>query len=191
MFASLEISPSGAADQAGWTWPLVREAYKRAQWTWGVTAWCLPSAALYGAQELLRVGADRYSARDFPALFRSLGPAAEASIGTVWARVANATPPDAPPGVRVHCLYGVGVRTPVHYAFPDGDLSAEPIVTYGDGDGQQDVATNGGCTRWRRPGAPEVVVRTFDGVDHDSILSDAAVLAYVLREVLVPVNMTT
>ena len=99
------------------------------------------------------------------------------------------TPADAAPGVRVWCLYGTGVPTPVHYAFPEGfnrssRHPARPEVTMGDGDGQQPTESNGACVRWRRPGEPRVEVQTFVGADHDSILSDERVHQFVLERVL-------
>ena len=109
----------------------------------------------------------------------------------VWPLVVNSTPPDASPLVRVWCLYGVGVPTPVHYAFSSGNLSEEPTVTMGDGDGQQPTESNGACARWRRGGGggaengTDVIVQTFAGASHDSILSDERVLSWVLGHVLV------
>ena len=158
-------------------------AYRATQWSWGVTAWCLPQPGLYGRRPLVSVGSRDYSAEALPALFDLVGAT---PLGRTWPLVVNATPPEAAPGVRtVWCVYGVGVPTPVHYRFADGNLSTPPEVTMGDGDGQQPTESNAACARWRAPGA-EVLLQAFPRADHDSILSDERVLRYVLDTVLAP-----
>jgi lysophospholipase-3 len=158
-----------------------RHAYRRTQWTWGVTSWCLPQAGVYGARPLLRVGSDVYTARSLEPAFARFGLPPE--VERVWQLVANSTPAEASPGVKVWCLYGTGVPTPIAYAFPDGNLSTTPLITWGDGDGQQPTESNAACLRWRRDGT-EVVAQAFVGVDHDQILNDSSVVRYVVDSIL-------
>ena len=166
------------------TWD--RASYRSAQWSWGVTAWCLPQPSLYGNRSLLTIGERYFSANTLPAAIRLLGSEAVESIGQVLPLVVNSTPPDAGPGVQVWCLYGVGVRTPVHYTFADGNLSRPPVVTWGDGDGQQPTESNSACMRWQGENGHNVTVRTFTGADHDSLLADERMHRFVLDHVLVP-----
>ena len=159
------------------------DAYQRTQWGWGVTAWCLPQSALYGTRSLVSIGERNFSADTLPELFRIVG--GEASLGRTWPLVVNATPPDAAPGVKTWCLYGIGVPTPIHYRFADGNLSSPPQITMGDGDGQQPTLSNAACARWEAPDQV-VEVQTFPNADHDSILSDPRVHRYILETVLRP-----
>ena len=157
-----------------------RVAYRRAQWTWGITAWCLPSPAIYGDQHLVQIRNQSYSARTLPALFRAIGPEAAGTLGLIWPTVANLTDASTPPGVPTFCIAGTGVPTPVHYSFADGNLSNVPDVVFGSGDGQQDDRTNMACAGW-----PNSTTRTFLGANHDGLLSDPKLLAYLTDVVLV------
>lgn len=174
---------NAAGNVSGWD----TRAYRRTQWTWGVTSWCLPQQSLYGSRALLQVGHVNYSAEDLTDAFPIFAPNAQAvSMKRVWSQVHNVTSANAAPGTRVWCLYGTGVPTPVHYAFPEGfnrSRPARPVVTMGDGDGQQPTESNGACVRWRGAGE-QVDVQTFGGADHDSILSDDRVHQFVLEHVL-------
>jgi hypothetical protein len=139
-----------------------RDAYRSTQWTWPITAWCLPSAALYGdARVLVSLGPSggnpqgrNFTAAQLPELFEAVGGDCSATLGPVWGRVANLTDnltdPHAPVNVPVWCLYGTAVATPVAYAFPGGavvDADVE-VSEWASGDGQQDDVTNAACAHW-------------------------------------------
>ena len=156
-----------------------RQRYRRAQWSWGITSFCLPSPAVYGDQVLVQIGARKFSSQDLASLFVAVGAAA--SVGKIWPTVVNLVDSAVPPGVVTYCLFGTGVDTPVHYLFADGNLTAPPVVTFGSGDGQQDDRTNKACTAW-----PGSVARGFTGADHDGLLSDARLHAFLVDTVLAP-----
>lgn len=174
--------------QAGVTsWPTAfyRE---RAQWTWGITAWCMPSAALYGERILVTLAGQpqlqqperRFAAANLSSLFRAFGAA---SLRAQYEHVANLTAPVVDPGVRVACLWGTGLPTPVHYYFAPGNTSTPAVVTLASGDGQQDDATNSLCAGFA--GSVPDWTRAFKGADHDSLLADPRAMQHLLTRVLV------
>jgi pimeloyl-ACP methyl ester carboxylesterase len=173
------------------TWD--RQAYWRAQWSWGVTSWCLPQIGFYGNRTLVRVREEgrgrpqlyrNYTAADMPSLFRLFGMN-NTGGAAIWPAVAGLTAASRAPGVRAYCLYGTGVATPVRYDFSDpGNLSRPTHVEIGSGDGQQDDSTNSACLLWHSAQFP-AVAKGFAQADHDSLLSDPRALEFLLAEVLV------
>ena len=173
------------AGVASWPTALYRE---RAQWSWPITAWCMPSVALYGERILVTLAGDpkqqqperRYAATNLSALLSTFGAA---SLRAQYEHVANLTAPAVDPGVRVACLWGTGLPTPVHYFFAAGNISAPAVVTFASGDGQQDDSTNSLCASFA--GSVPAWVQAFEGADHDSLLADPLLMAHLLARVLV------
>ena len=160
------------------SWPTAH--YRRvAQWSWPITAWCMPSPQLYGTQTLVTLGAISYSAHQLGSLFARFG--AGESLLRMWQHVRHLYAQTlADPNVDVACLYGTNVPTPLHYVFAPGNTSAPQATVMGSGDGQQDDKTNTACARWSR----SRWVRGFGGADHDSLLADPRALRMLLDDVL-------
>ena len=106
-----------------------RSHYRKTQWTWPITSWCLPDERIFGSAPLVVLGsgagAMHFSAQNLTLLFKvARAPALE----EIFPTVANLTQPALGPGVEVFCMCGTGLKTPVHYAFPSGNLSEPPKV---------------------------------------------------------------
>ena len=158
------------------TWPTA--LYRNiAQWSWGITAWCMPSPAVYGDRPLVKLGNVTYSARNLSALFGAFGAK---KLQWVYEHVANLTSPPINPGVRVACLYGTALPTPVMYEFAEGQLGAPTHIITASGDGQQDDTTNSICRSFRGT----FDARAFPGADHDSLLADSRLLHHLITNVL-------
>ena len=167
-------------------------AYRRTQATWGITAWCMPQPAAYQSRQLVTSAAARglgvpgpggvarsFAARDIPALIKIVGLDTLLAVYTRVANLTSAAAPRLPPESRYVCLFGVGVPTPVRYAFgPRGPAAGHPSVTTADtGDGQQDGTTNQACTHW----GGTTTTHAFKGADHDSLLADPRALELVVQ----------
>uniref|UniRef100_A0A914GV13 Uncharacterized protein n=1 Tax=Globodera rostochiensis TaxID=31243 RepID=A0A914GV13_GLORO len=91
-----------------------------------------------------------------------------------------------PPGVKVYCIFGIGVDTPEQFEwthswfFPD----YQPYIRYGDGDGTVNRRSLEVCERWGRTTPEGVAVHRLNGTDHLGILSEPRTLA-LLRDILV------
>ena len=84
----------------------------------------------------------------------------------------------ARPGVHVSCLYSLGVRTPLSFEYAaEGAWDATPRTHTGDGDGTVNARSLRVCEHWR---GEQVQVKTFRGVTHEQMLTDASVLAELL-----------
>ena len=159
-----------------------RPHYRKTQWTWPITSWCLPDERIFGSAPLVALGSGAgamyFSAQNLTLLFKvARAPALE----EIFPTVANLTQPELGPGVEVFCMCGTGLKTPVYYAFPSGNLSEPPKVSFASGDGQQSDATNMACGKWSRS-----KVVTFKGADHDSLLSSPDFVRYLLKGPLLP-----
>ncbi len=88
-----------------------------------------------------------------------------------------------PPNVEVHCLYGVGVKTPGSFSyskekdFPD----SQPSVTYDDGDGTVNIRSLLGYTRWIETQPQGVFPKNFTGLEHVATLKHPGVIEYILN----------
>ena len=159
-----------------------RPHYRATQWTWPITSWCLPDERIFGSAPLVALGSGpgalQFSAQNLTLLFREVrAPALE----DIFPTVANLTHPGVGPGTEVFCMCGTGLKTPVHYAFPTGNFSEPPTVTFASGDGQQSDATNMVCGQW-----PRSKLVTFKGADHDALLSTPDLVHYLLEGPLLP-----
>ena len=127
-----------------------RAAYRATQWTWGITAWCMPQVATYGEKTLVEFEQDgtaparAYTGSQLAEIFAAFG--AGDTVGAVWRRVRDLTLASAGPSVPTTCLYGTGLPTPIGYRFPR--RVAQPTAIFGSGDGQQDDVTNSACLQW-------------------------------------------
>lgn len=93
-----------------------------------------------------------------------------------------------PPGVEVHCLFGVGVDTVerLEYRKTTG-LDGTPTLVMGDGDGTVNVRSLRGCGHWAgmsEMNGKNVTLVPLPKVDHMQVLSDSRVVKYVLDTLL-------
>lgn len=86
----------------------------------------------------------------------------------------------APPGVRLHCLYGTGVDTPDSFfyeTFPD----KEPKIVYGDGDGTVNLQSALQCQRWVGQQKQEVRLYELPRSEHIDMLYNPLTISYVKK----------
>eukprot|EP01104_Vermistella_antarctica_P014343 TRINITY_DN4491_c0_g1_i4.p1 TRINITY_DN4491_c0_g1~~TRINITY_DN4491_c0_g1_i4.p1 ORF type:complete len:437 (+),score=46.29 TRINITY_DN4491_c0_g1_i4:139-1449(+) len=89
------------------------------------------------------------------------------------------------PGVSVHCMYGSGLPTDQGYEWRDKPVTSAASKTFfGDGDGSQGILDNMSCIAWNdtMPAGKSFQVTAFPGVDHNDLIDNTTVLAYVGRE---------
>ncbi|EFA04227.1 phospholipase A2 group XV [Tribolium castaneum] len=85
-----------------------------------------------------------------------------------------------PPGVEVHCLYGVGVDTVERLFYKPGTwLDGYPTLINGDGDGTVNRRSLEGCLHWESLQKQKVYSKQLPKVDHMQILNNKDVLSYI------------
>ncbi|XP_044266833.1 phospholipase A2 group XV-like isoform X1 [Tribolium madens] len=85
-----------------------------------------------------------------------------------------------PPGVEVHCLYGVGVDTVERLYYKPGTwLDGYPTLINGDGDGTVNRKSLEGCLHWGNLQKQKVYSKQLPKVDHMQILKNKDVLSYI------------
>lgn len=85
-----------------------------------------------------------------------------------------------PPGVELHCLYGVSVPTVEQLYYKPGTwLDGYPTLINGDGDGTVNRRSLEGCLKWETLQKQKVYSKAIPNVDHMKILSDKSVLDYI------------
>ncbi|KAI3413824.1 hypothetical protein GPALN_011305 [Globodera pallida] len=91
-----------------------------------------------------------------------------------------------PPGVKIYCIFGIGVDTPEQFEWTHSWFfpNYQPYIHYGDGDGTVNRRSLEVCERWGRTTPEDVVVHRLNDTDHLGILSEPRTLA-LLRDILV------
>ncbi|XP_028814120.1 phosphatidylcholine-sterol acyltransferase [Denticeps clupeoides] len=86
------------------------------------------------------------------------------------------------PGVEVHCLFGVGLPTPVKYVYDEEFPNADPIdMLYDDGDDTVDSRSMSLCKRWIGKQEKPVHVTELRGLPHLDIVFNHKVLMLIQR----------
>lgn len=91
----------------------------------------------------------------------------------------------APPlGIRLHCLYGTQVETPVSATFARGTFDdPAPHVGISDGDGVVPHESLSLCRAWMGGNQTKVHVLEFPNVGHGELLRSSAGVQAVLQAV--------
>jgi len=139
-------------------------------------AFLLPSDSFWSPDEILiSTPLRNYTILDFEAYFNDMNLR---NGYEMWLDTKDMIHDLTPPGVEVHCLYGIGVQTEEHVSYKTIP-SNSPTIKYGDGDGTVNLRSLEGCLRWRGKQHQNVYNQSFVGVDHMGIVSAPAVLAYI------------
>lgn len=139
-------------------------------------AFLLPRENFWSADEVLITTSTRnYTARDFQAYFNDMNYTTGYEM---WLDTKDLVSDTTPPGVEVHCLYGVGVDTEEHISYKTIP-SSSPTLTYGPGDGTVNLRSLEGCLSWQGKQPQKVYSHTFQGVNHMAIISNPDVIAYI------------
>ena len=90
-----------------------------------------------------------------------------------------------PPNVKVHCIYGSGLKTFEQMIYNiKGWPNLEPqTILYGDGDRTVNVYSASACLRWKGKQKYDIIDVNMVNNDHVGILSNATMLSYI-KEVL-------
>ncbi|KAL3085041.1 hypothetical protein niasHS_010110 [Heterodera schachtii] len=147
------------------------------------SAFLFPSAALWKSDEILATTPrQNYSLSNLDKFFADI----QYPEGFDQWKSASEALVLEPPGVKVHCIFGVGVDTPDQFQwahnwfFPD----YQPYIRYGDGDGTVNIRSLEVCERWAKETADGTVeVHRVNGTDHMGILNDQRTLE-LIRDIL-------
>ncbi|XP_061078419.1 phosphatidylcholine-sterol acyltransferase [Conger conger] len=100
----------------------------------------------------------------------------------MWEDTKDLTAGLPPPGVEVHCLYGVGSPTPVTYVYDENFPNADPVdIVYDDGDDTVDSRSMSLCKRWAGQQKQPVHVTEIRGLLHLDTVFDHRVLSLLQR----------
>jgi len=92
-----------------------------------------------------------------------------------------------PPGVEVHCLNGVGVKTSgaLVYSSDAAWYDHTPSVIADDGDGTVNLRSLRGCIRWSGKQSAPVHHQEFKGEysEHVQMLKNPDIMAYIAKVV--------
>ncbi|CAH0556856.1 unnamed protein product [Brassicogethes aeneus] len=141
-------------------------------------AWLLPSKLYWKPDEVLvETEKKNFTVNDLKEFFYDI------SFPDGWEMRKDTEPFQLnfkPPGVEVHCLFGVNVNTVERLKYkPRTWLDGYPTLVYGDGDGTVNRRSLEGCLHWRGYQKQKIHATPFDKVDHLQILRDANVLNYI------------
>ncbi|KAG5839776.1 hypothetical protein ANANG_G00208550 [Anguilla anguilla] len=107
----------------------------------------------------------------------------------MWEDTKDLTAGLPPPGVEVHCLYGVGLPTPVTYVYDENFPNADPVdILYDDGDDTVDSRSMSLCKRWVGKQDQPVHITELRRLPHLDIVFDARVLTLIQNILLGPLS---
>ncbi|VEN56945.1 unnamed protein product [Callosobruchus maculatus] len=152
---------------------------KQMQITFPSLAWLLPSKLFWKPDEVLvQTDKKNFTISNLQEYFRGL------SFPEGWEMRKDTEPYQLhfkPPGVEVHCLYGVNVPTVEKLYYKKGTwLDGYPTLLNGDGDGTVNRRSLEGCLHWRDLQKQKVFQRELPKVDHLQILHDKNTLSYLV-----------
>ncbi|XP_023023539.2 lysosomal phospholipase A and acyltransferase [Leptinotarsa decemlineata] len=158
---------------------ILRESIMRAeQITSPSLAWLLPSKLFWKPNEVLvQTDKKNFTINDLEEFFQGVG------YPDGWEMRKDTEPFQLnfkPPGVEVHCLYGVGVTTVEKLYYKPGTfLDGYPTLLTGDGDGTVNRRSLEGCIHWQKLQKQKVYVKELPKVDHLQILHDKTTQDYI------------
>lgn len=91
-----------------------------------------------------------------------------------------------PPGVPIHCLYGIGVPTPEAFQYSDKFPDMDPTVTFGMGDGTVNLHSALQCKRWVGKQKHPVTLMELPGNEHVDMLLNVTTLDYIKKVLFSP-----
>ncbi|XP_052822895.1 phospholipase A2 group XV [Octopus bimaculoides] len=132
------------------------------------TAWLMPYDSFWKSDEILvsRPGRN-YTVKDYKQLFEDLNYTAGYEMRK---DTENLVKNLHPPGVEIHCIYGVNIPTPATYQYDEGFPNSAPKIIYGPGDGTVNKDSLEGCLRWSKQQKQSVHNYTVENQDHLKIL---------------------
>ncbi|XP_048748762.1 phospholipase A2 group XV-like isoform X2 [Ostrea edulis] len=147
------------------------------------TAWLMPSDKAWSPDEVLimRPGKN-YTVKDYQEFFQDI----DYMDGWYMRKdTVNLIRDLTPPGVKVHCLHGINVKTPGVLVYDKSSwYDSQPKIIPDNGDGTVNIRSLRGCLSWQKQQKQQVFHKEFPKVEHMSILQDPNIIQY-LKQVLV------
>ncbi|XP_014282231.1 lysosomal phospholipase A and acyltransferase [Halyomorpha halys] len=159
---------------------------KQVQTTLPSSAFLMPNQFLWGDEVLVSTPDKNYTINNVESFFNDINY----PIG--WKMFLNEkdfTKKLVPPGVEVHCLYGVGVSTIKQLIYKSNKFPDQPLFVYEDGDGTVNIRSLEVCKDWLTKQKQEVHTQGFDGSDHMAILKDVRVINYIRDRISIWSNL--
>jgi lysophospholipase-3 len=119
------------------------------------SAFLFPSPNVWNSSQVLVATADRnYTTKDIPDFFNDINY----QLGHEQYKMASPALITEPPGVPLHCIYGLGVNTPELFTWARGYFpDYQPVISYGDGDGTVNRQSLEVCRKWANDTKGKVV----------------------------------
>lgn len=149
---------------------------KQEQITMPSLAFLLPSPKFWKNDEVLvRTSIREYTLGDMEDIFNDLG------YPTGWEMRKDMIPylDFSAPGVEVHCIYGSGIPTVEVLKYSTPDLTGNPKLLTGDGDGTVNLRSLRGCEQWRSEQKQPVNTLEVPGGEHIKILAVPTAIQYI------------
>lgn len=144
------------------------------------TAWLMPFDTFWDSSEILVYSPKRnYTVADYKQLFDDVG---YPDGYLMRLETENFTKKLDAPGVEVHCLHGVGVKTPAAFVYSKSKwYDGQPDVITGDGDGTVNARSLAGCLRWSDKQSAPVYYKQFQGAaaEHLQMLKNRDIMEYI------------
>uniref|UniRef100_A0A336K1X7 Centrosomal protein of 97 kDa n=1 Tax=Culicoides sonorensis TaxID=179676 RepID=A0A336K1X7_CULSO len=144
-------------------------------------AFLLPSPKFWKNDEVLvRTSIREYTLGDMEEFFNDLGYPTGWEMRKDMIQYLDFTAP----GVEVHCIYGSGVPTVEVLKYSTPDLSGNPKLLLGDGDGTVNIRSLRGCEQWRLEQKQPVNTLEIPGGEHIKILAVPTAIQYIKNVLL-------
>ncbi|XP_061189845.1 phospholipase A2 group XV-like isoform X1 [Saccostrea echinata] len=147
------------------------------------SAWLMPSDKAWGPDEILVMQPERnYTVKDYKQFFTDI------NFMDGWYMrqdTVNLIRDLTPPGVKVHCLHGINVKTPGTLVYDKSTwYDSQPNVINDNGDGTVNIRSLRACLNWQKQQKQPIFHKEFPNIDHMAILKYSGTIQY-LKQILV------
>ena len=144
------------------------------------TAWLMPSEDFWKPDETLVVSPSRnYTVKDLKTLFHDIN---YTTGYMMWEDTRKLTNPLKAPGVEIHCLYGIGVKTPITLVYNNKNWhEGFPNSVYSDGDGTVNIRSLHGYLKFEKQQKQPVHHKEFENAKHMEILKNDGAIEEIQR----------
>jgi len=160
-------------------------AAKTVQRTFASNYFLMPYPKFYGNTVFVSTPSMNYTAQNYNQLLSDLDIP---QMYVPWTLSLNLANPYEPPGVNTYCLYGYNVTTLRAEIFSSDDLSKEPKLVNGDGDGTVPIESLTFCNNWIGITNKTLSAKGYKGQEHVDLMIYPPFITDVLNAIL---NATT
>lgn len=153
---------------------------RRQQRSMPSTAWLMPSEDFWKPDETLVVSPSRnYTVKDLKTLFHDIN---YTTGYMMWEDTRKLTNPLKAPGVEIHCLYGIGVKTPITLVYNNKTWhEGFPNSVYSDGDGTVNIRSLHGYLKFEKQQKQPIHHKEFENAKHMEILKNDGAIEEIQR----------